>query len=142
MSEVKHKNVLPEPKLDEAALEEVRRAYAELIGFVPPRVRARTDLLAKLDPEFLAAQEDIRRRAMYPEAFDVKTTQLMLFGMLLVLMGDAARLHGRAARRAGATYEELNAVVNLAFLFRGMPAANFGAQVVQEIAAAEGEGKL
>jgi 4-carboxymuconolactone decarboxylase len=76
---------------------------------------------------------------MYPECFDVKTAQLMLFGMLLVLLSDATRLHAIAARRAGATWEEMSAVVNLAFLFRGLPAGNLGAQIIQEIAASEGE---
>ncbi len=71
---------------------------------------------------------------MYPSCFDVKTAQLMLFGMLLVQLADASHLHARAAYRAGATWEELSAVVNLAFLFRGLSAANLGAQVLEELA--------
>ncbi len=106
----------------------------ELIGFVPPRIQARTDLLARIDPELLSMQEAIRAHAMYPECFDTKTAQLMLFGMLLVQLSDAAHLHGRAAYRAGATWEELSAVVGLAFLFRGLSAANLGAQILQELA--------
>jgi hypothetical protein len=31
----------------------------------------------------------------------------------------------------------MSAVVGLAFLFRGLPAANLGAQIIQEIAASE-----
>ena len=57
----------------------------------------------------------------------------MLFAILIGLLSDAARLHAIAARRAGASWEELNAVVGLCFLFRGLPAANLGAQVLQEI---------
>jgi 4-carboxymuconolactone decarboxylase len=127
----------PALKMDEAELEALRQVYVELIGFVPPRIQARTDLLARLDPELLTMQEAIRRRAMYPTCFDTKTAQLMLFGMLLMTLADAARLHAIAARRAGATWEELSAVVNLAFLFRGLPAANLGAQIIQGIAEAE-----
>jgi 4-carboxymuconolactone decarboxylase len=125
---------LPDLQMDPAQLQALRDRYAELIGFVPPRIQARTDLLARLDPEFLIMQEEIRKRAMYPECFDTKTAQLMLFGILLALLSDAAHLHARAAHRAGATWEELSAVVNLAFLFRGLPAANLGAQILQEIA--------
>ncbi|MBX5455433.1 MAG: carboxymuconolactone decarboxylase family protein [Thermogemmatispora sp.] len=128
---------LPELKLSQEQLAELRQRYSELIGFVPPRVQARTDLLARLDPDFLLLQEEIRRRAMYPSCFDTKTAQLMLFGMLLVLLSDAAHLHARAARRAGATWEELNAVVNLAFLFRGLPAGNLGAQILEQLVADE-----
>lgn len=130
---------LPERQIDDSTLEAHRAVYAELIGFVPPRIVARTDLLGRLDPDLLAMQEQLRQRAMYPSCFDVKTAQLMLFGMLLMTLADATRLHAIAARRAGATWEELSAVVNLAFLFRGLPAANLGAQIIQEIAASESE---
>ena len=128
---------LPEPRMNPEEVEALRQRYVELIGFVPPRIQARTDLLARLDPELLSMQEAIRAHAMYPACFDTKTAQLMLFGMLLVLLSDAAHLHARAARRAGATWEELSAVVNLAFLFRGLPAANRGAQILQELAKEE-----
>lgn len=134
MSHTEEEPMLPSLQMDPDELEELRRRYVELIGFVPPRIQARTDLLARLDPEFLSMQEAIRKHAMYPECFDTKTAQLMLFGMLLALLSDAAHLHARAAYRAGASWEELSAVVNLAFLFRGLPAANLGAQIIQEIA--------
>src|SRR6266568_3227304 len=125
---------LPDLQMDLAELEQVRQRYVELIGFVPPRIQARTDLLARLDPELLSMQEALRAHAMYPKCFDTKTAQLMLFGMLLVQLSDAAHLHARAAYRAGATWEELSAVVSLAFLFRGLSAANLGAQIIQELA--------
>jgi 4-carboxymuconolactone decarboxylase len=130
---------LPGLQIDPAQVQDYRDFYTELIGFVPPRIQARTDLLARTDPELLALQEATRKHAMYPKCFDVKTSQLMLFGMLLVQLADATRLHAIAARRAGATWEELNAVVGLAFLFRGLSAANLGAQIIQEIAASEGK---
>lgn len=124
---------LPGRLIDDATVEAYRTTYRELIGFVPPRITARTDLLSRLDPTLLDLEERLRLRAMYPACFDVKTAQLMLFGMLLMTLADATRLHAIAARRAGATWEELSAVVNLAFLFRGLPAANLGAQIIQEI---------
>ncbi len=128
---------LPELHIGSGDLQAYRDFYVELIGFVPPRIEARTDLLGRLDPELLEMEEAIRRRAMYPACFDTKTSQLMLFGMLLMTLADAARLHAIAARRAGASWEEMSAVVNLAFLFRGLPAANLGAQIIQGIAESE-----
>ena len=107
-----------------------RDSYEELIGFVPPRVAARFDVTADVAPDFLRLQEELRARAMYSDVFDVKTSQLMLFGILLALMGDAARLHAIAARRAGASWGELHKVVELAFLFRGMPAMNIGCEIL------------
>jgi alkylhydroperoxidase/carboxymuconolactone decarboxylase family protein YurZ len=129
---------LPARQLTDAELAALRAPYEALIGFVPPRIMARSELGARLDPELLQLQEAVRTRAMYPACFDVKTAQLMLFGILLALMGDAARLHAIAARRAGASWEELHAVVGLAYLFRGMPAANLGAEVLLKLAEAEG----
>jgi len=138
MSAPDHPGSLPPRRLSDAELAALRAPYESLIGFVPPRIMARTEFGARLDPELLRLQEAARLRAMYPACFDVKTTQLMLFGILLALMGDAARLHAIAARRAGASWEELSAVVGLAYLFRGLPAANLGAEILQKMAEAEG----
>jgi 4-carboxymuconolactone decarboxylase len=137
MSSSDHHGSLPPRAMPDAELAALRAPYETLIGFVPPRIVARTEILSRLDPELLRLEEAMRLRAMYPACFDVKTSQLMLFGILLALMGDAARLHAIAARRAGATWEELSAVVGFAFLFRGLPAANLGAEIIQKLAEAE-----
>ena len=113
--------------------------YKELIGFVPPRIEARINVTGALDPKLLELQEQMRAHAMYPKCFDVKTAQLMLFGMLLMDMNDAAPLHGIAARRAGASWEEMQAVISLAFLFRGLSAANRGAEILANIAKREAD---
>jgi 4-carboxymuconolactone decarboxylase len=138
MSAPDHLGSLPPRALSDTELGAMRAPYETLIGFVPPRIMARTELGARLDPELLRLQEETRLRAMYPTCFDVKTSQLMLFGILLALMGDAARLHAIAARRAGASWEELSAVIGLAYLFRGLPAANLGAEILQKMAEVEG----
>ncbi|MCB5363463.1 carboxymuconolactone decarboxylase family protein [Pusillimonas sp. CC-YST705] len=123
---------------DPATTAESRSAiYEDLLGFVPPRIEARMHVTGALDPEMLAIQERMREHGMYPKCFDVKTSQLMLFGMLLMDGSDASVLHGIAARRAGATWEEMQAVVNLCFLFRGLSAANRGAEQLANIAKRE-----
>lgn len=126
------------PYADKAAtLDERTAIYAELIGFVPPRIEARMAVTGALDPTLLGLQEKMREHAMYPKCFDTKTAQLMLFGMLLMDMSDAAQLHAIAARRAGASWEEIQAVISLCFLFRGLPAANRGAEILANIAKGE-----
>jgi alkylhydroperoxidase/carboxymuconolactone decarboxylase family protein YurZ len=115
------------------------KVYQELLGFVPPRIEARLHVTGALDPQMLHLQEQVRAHGMYPKCFDVKTAQLMLFGMLLMDLNDAATLHGIAARRAGATWEEMQAVINLCFLFRGLSAANRGAEILGNIAKREAE---
>jgi alkylhydroperoxidase/carboxymuconolactone decarboxylase family protein YurZ len=113
--------------------------YQELLGFVPPRIEARLSVTGALDPTMVELQERMREHGMYPKCFDVKTSQLMLFGMLLMDLSDAAVLHGIAARRAGASWEEMQAVVNLCFLFRGLSAANRGAETLANIAKREAD---
>ena len=113
--------------------------YKDLLGFVPPRIQGRVLVQGALDPEGYDLTEQIRSHLMYPKCFDVKTAQLMLFGMLLTQLSDAAQLHAIGARKAGATWEELNAVVGLCFLFRGLSAANRGAEIIAGMARREHE---
>jgi len=128
------------PYADTAVPVEERNAiYQDLLGFVPPRIEARLAVTGALDPKLLDLQERMREQAMYPKCFDVKTAQLMLFGMLLMDLSDAAPLHAIAARRAGANWEELQAVVSLCFLFRGLSAANRGAEIMANLAKREAE---
>jgi 4-carboxymuconolactone decarboxylase len=122
-----------------ATLDERNKIYRDLIGFVPPRIEARMAVTGALDPVLLDMQEKMREHAMYPKCFDVKTAQLMLFGMLLMDLSDATQLHAIAARRAGASWEEMQAVVSLCFLFRGLPAANRGAEILANLAKRDAE---
>lgn len=117
-----------------ATREERNKIYEDLIGFVPPRIEARVAVTGALDPTMLDLQEKIREHGMYPKSFDVKTAQMMLFGMLLMDGSDAAVLHAIAARRAGASWAELQDTINLCFLFRGLSAANKGAEILANIA--------
>ena len=113
--------------------EDYEKIYTELIGFVPPRIQHRVRLGLEVDPELLDQVERIRTTAMYPECFDTKTAQLMLFAILISHVSPASEFHGRAAKRAGASKAEMHAVCGLAFLFRGLPAFNLGAEVINKI---------
>lgn len=118
-------------------VEQHGEVYKELLGFVPPRIEARLHVTGALDPTMLDLQEKIREHGMYPKCFDTRTAQLMLFGMLLMDLNDAATLHAIASRKAGASWEELQGVINLCFLFRGLSAANRGAEILANIAKRE-----
>jgi alkylhydroperoxidase/carboxymuconolactone decarboxylase family protein YurZ len=124
-------------RLSEEELAAFRGRYENLVGFVPPRIAARIDQLGRQDPRTLELQEELRARIMHENCLGEKSSQLMLFGMLLILLRDAALTHGIAARRAGASWEEMQATVNLAFLFGGLSAANRGAEYLAKIAEKE-----
>lgn len=107
--------------------------YSELIGFVPPRIQHRLRVGRECGPEILDMVEKLREKAMYPDTMDVKTAQLVLFGILLSHVAPAAEFHARGAVRAGASKKELHDIAALAFLFRGLPAFNLAGEVINKI---------
>ena len=109
------------------------KLYEDLLGFTPPRIQHRVKLGLECDPDLLDKLESVREAAMYPDSIDPKTAQMILFAVLLANIAPAARIHAIAAKRAGATKEELHAVAGLTFLFRGLSAFNMGAEMIQEI---------
>lgn len=117
----------------EESIEFYLQSYRELVGFVPPRIQTRFDALRTQNPELLLAQERVRNLIAYPEVLDQKTVQLVLFGILGVQLRDAARIHGAAAKRAGATDEQLQAVLDLAYLFGGVSIANHAPAVIDGV---------
>ena len=121
----------------ETQIDAYRQSYRDMLGFVPPRVRARFEMLEAEDPELLIAQEALRAKIMYTDELDQKTVQLILFGILASKLSDAAKLHGLAARRAGAGDAELRAVIALASLFSGVSVNNRGPSLMADIDALE-----
>lgn len=113
--------------------EQYEAIYSELIGFTPPRIKNRIRAGLELDPELLELTEKIREHAMYPKSLDTKTAQMILFAVLLSQVSPAAEFHARGAMRAGATKKELHDVAGLAFLFRGLPAFNLAAEILNKI---------
>ena len=102
-------------KETDAELTKFRDSYAEMFGMLPPLPAGRFAFSGDMNPEFLRDAERLRAKAFYNKSFDMKTTQLILFGMLLVEHNQiAAQAHAAAARRAGASWEELHTVVELA----------------------------
>jgi len=102
-------------KETDAELAKFRDSYVEMFGTLPPLPAGRFAFSGDMNPEFLRDAERLRAKAFYNKSFDMKTTQLILFGMLLVEHNQiAAQAHASAARRAGASWEELHTVVELA----------------------------
>ena len=110
-----------------------RDSYADLFGSVPPLPDAKFAFSSTVDPQALRLAEQSRAHAFYSDVFDAKTTQLLLFGMLLAGGAEAARFHGRAARRAGATWEELHKVAELASVVVGLGPLNQGSALLKQL---------
>jgi alkylhydroperoxidase/carboxymuconolactone decarboxylase family protein YurZ len=104
-----------------ADLIKFRDSYVELFGTLPPLPAARFEFSGEVNPEFLRLAEQFRAHAFYSDVFDIKTTHLILFGMLLVEHNPAAQMHAIAARRAGASWQELHKVLELAATTKAAP---------------------
>jgi len=115
--------------------------FEKRVGFVPSRVGARLEQGRELDPSGSDGYESAVVQALSPGCFDVKTTQLILWGILLGqgLMGNGARWNAVAARRAGASWEELHAVARLAAVHRGTTALNLAAEIIADLRRQERE---
>jgi 4-carboxymuconolactone decarboxylase len=111
--------------------------YRELIGFVPPCADARD--AATLESKLRGMHEHVRLRLreLAPRSFDAKAAHLILLAMLLNEHGATAVAQGAAARRAGASWDELRGVVRLVFLLHGLPGANRGDEFLTALAECE-----
>lgn len=112
------------------AIEALEKNYQEILGFVPARIHSRITLGIQTAPEMTEGIEHLRAQLLEPEALDLKTSQLMAFGMLLMNLSAAAENHAVAALRAGATVQELQAVAGIAFMFRGIGAINLSGEAI------------
>lgn len=119
-------------ELDEE-LTRFSRSYVELFGMLPPLPAARFEFSGEINPEFLRLSERLRAHAFYSDVFDVKTTNLVLFGMLLVEHNPAAQMHALAARRAGASWQELHKVIELAAATKSLGPANQGSAMLKSL---------
>jgi alkylhydroperoxidase/carboxymuconolactone decarboxylase family protein YurZ len=114
-------------------LADFRDSYIQLFGVMPPLPGAKFDAIAGIDPESLRLAEQQRAHAFYSDVFDIKTTQLILFGMLLHAGVPAAKFHALAARRAGASWEELQKVTELAAAAAASGPMNNGGSILKDL---------
>jgi hypothetical protein len=110
-----------------------RDSYVALFGALPALPSARFEFSGETDPQALRLIEQLRAHAFHSDVFDAKTTNLMLFGMLLVEHHPAAQMHALAARRAGASWLELHKVVELASATGALAPANQGSALLKTL---------
>ncbi len=122
------------PKSLPPDLAKFRDTYVELFGVLPPLPSARFEFSGEVNPEFLRLSEKMRAHAFYSDVIDGKTTQLILFGMLLVEHNPiGASAHANAARRLGASWQELHKVVELAATTGAFGPANQGSNLLKNL---------
>ncbi|HEX4554898.1 MAG TPA: hypothetical protein VH249_12975 [Xanthobacteraceae bacterium] len=126
-----------DPPQDLKDLAAFRDSYVALFGTLPALPAARFAFSGETDPQALLLLERLRAHAFHSDVFDTKTTNLILFGMLLVEHHPAAQMHALAARRAGASWVELHKVVELASATGALAPANQGSALLKVLRDAE-----
>ena len=116
-----------------AEIAKFRQTYVELFGSMPALPGGRFEFSGEVAPEWLVLIERLRAHTFYSEVFDEKVTNLILFGMLLVEHNPAAEVHAMAARRAGASWEELHKVVELSAATKALWPANAGSTMLRNV---------
>ena len=117
-----------------ADLAKFRDTYVKLFGTLPPLPAARFEFSGEVNPEFLRLSEKMRAHTFFSDVIDGKTTQLILFGMLLVEHNQmGAMAHATAARRLGASWNELHKVMELAATTGALGPANQGAALLKDL---------
>ena len=110
------------------------------LGFVPPCRGPAT--LAALESSLRALHEQLRTGGLKPDALDTKTVHLLLTALLLAEHGAAAALQGLAARRAGATQAEVEAVAALVFATHGLAGVARGDEFLTALVEREREDRV
>lgn len=116
-------------------MEEILKQYEQTFGKVPENIHQRLFVAKQAQrTESIEAIEAMRKVLLNENPLGSKTQQLVHFAMLIGAEAYApARLHARAALKAGATARDLFGVCETAAVIRGMPGFSQATQIVYEV---------
>lgn len=120
---------------DQPRAQAVRDRYQQVFGSVPDAIERRLAVAQASDRmEAVEAIENLRRVLLGSNPLPPRVQQLVHFGQLLALGREGpARLHARAALRAGASLADLVGVVETSLVTAGMPAYGLGVDILAEL---------
>jgi alkylhydroperoxidase/carboxymuconolactone decarboxylase family protein YurZ len=113
-----------------ADIADFQKFYDDMIGYMPPRIRARVEQGLEINPEITGQIEELRMNALTPDCLDQLTVQLIAFVVLLTQRAPAAVNHAKAAIKVGATREQLHAAAMMAFVFGGLGPLNLSGEMI------------
>lgn len=88
-------------------LEDYKQTYIDLFGEMPPLPAGKFDFAEAVDPSFLLLAEEVRYQTFFSKVVEPKVIQLVCFALLLQQGSQAAQHHAVAARKLGASWDEL-----------------------------------
>ncbi len=116
-------------------IDQYKQTYLDLFDELPSLPAGKFEFSNSLESdEFLLLAEEVRYRAFFSDHLDQKTTQLICFSLLLKEGSRAALHHAHAAKKLGATFEELWQVCKLtSTVCGGLGPLNFGGTLLDEL---------
>lgn len=132
---------LSKPDAHNAETERVDQSYRTLFGHIPELIEHRRAVAERTNRrDALEAIEVLRQRLIMENPLGLKVQQLVHFGQLIALGHNGPAIaHAGAARKAGATLEELTGVAETALITAGMPAYTLGMTIIAHLAESIGE---
>ena len=106
-------------------LDDFKQSYVKLFGEMPPLPAKKFEFFEAEAPAALLGLEAVRSHAFFEGTLDDKTTQLVIFGVLLAEGAGPAEWHAIAARRCGATWAELAHVVEIVAAVKALGPASY-----------------
>ena len=128
-----HTNTVSDDGQLPADLAAYRDSYTDLFGELPPLPAGKFAFTGQVAPDFLRRVEQLRAAAFDNPVFDTRTTQLLIFAMMVASGDGATRWHATAARRAGATWEQLQTITELATAVAALGPANQGGALLNQL---------
>lgn len=122
--------------------EAIRERYRQAFGTVPAGIEDRIAIAEATGRlESVEAIEDLRQVLLARNPLGPRVQQLVHFAQLVAAnREEAARLHARAALRAGATLADLAGVAETSLVTCGMPTYGLAIAILSEIAGQDGQG--
>ena len=103
-------------------------------GKMPPLPAGKFSFAEKIDPDFLTLAEEVRYQTFFSDAAEPKVIQLVCFALLLQQGAKAAEHHAVAARKLGATWDELWLMCKIAStVCGGLAPLNLGGSMLNEL---------
>ena len=100
----------------------IEKYYVEPYGELPAFLASRMKVGAKLAPEFNMSIEKIRANALFSDVLDKKTTNLIVLGILAGAGTPGCYYHVKAARKFGASWEEIFKTAEISTFINGYKA--------------------
>ena len=100
----------------------IEKYYVEPYGEVPPALVGRMKCGAELAPEYNMSVEKMRASALFSDVLDAKTTNLIVLGILAGAGTPGCYYHVKAARKYGASWDEIFKTAEISTFINGYKA--------------------